>query len=91
MLLPDDPDRGCIRFTVVSEPEKDTQTEECEEVGVAFISLVDILKNKKDIVDEEIPIYGIENQRHQVPIGRLNVSVICLKALQAVDREIVRH
>ncbi|CAI9744482.1 protein fantom-like isoform X1 [Octopus vulgaris] len=84
MLLPDDPDGG-------SEPEKDAQTEECEEVGVAYVSLVDILKNKKDIVDEEIPIYDIENQHHQVPIGRLNVSVICLKALQAVDREIVRH
>ncbi|XP_036370791.1 protein fantom-like isoform X2 [Octopus sinensis] len=91
MLLPDDPDGGSIRFTVVSEPEKDAQTEECEEIGVAYVSLVDILKNKKDIVDEEIPIYDIENQRHQVPIGRLNVSVICLKALQAVDREIVRH
>lgn len=55
MLLPDDPDGGRIRFTVVSEPPDDDEEGECEDIGIAFVSVRDILVNKKDVVDSDIP------------------------------------
>ena len=42
-----------IRFAVVSEPSDDD--EECEDVGVAFVSVPDILRTGKDVVGAEIP------------------------------------
>lgn len=89
MLLPNDPDKGRIRFTIVSEPEQESQGEECEEIGVAYVSLLDIIRNKKDLKDEPIVIYDIEDET--LVIGSLNVSITCLAALQAVDKEIVRE
>lgn len=89
MLLPNDPDEGRIRFTIVSEPEKEAQGEECEEVGVAYVRLLDILRNNKDVIDEDIIIYDVEDER--TVIGSLNISIICLAALRAVDQEIVRE
>ena len=38
----------------MSEPEKEAQGEECEEVGVAYVSLLDILHKNKDVIDEDI-------------------------------------
>ena len=41
-----------IRFTVVSEP--DDQDADCEDVGVAFVSIPDILKKQKDVKEQDI-------------------------------------
>ena len=43
-----------VRFTLVSEPPEDDQDGECEDVGYAFVSVRDILRNRKDIVEEDI-------------------------------------
>ena len=43
-----------MRFTLVSEPPEDDQDGECEDVGYAFVSVRDILRNRKDIVEEDI-------------------------------------
>jgi len=39
----------------VSEPPEDDQDGECEDVGVALVSIRDILMSQKDPVDEDIP------------------------------------
>ena len=43
-----------MKFTLVSEPPEDEQDAECEDVGYAFVSIRDILRNRKDIVEEDI-------------------------------------
>ena len=50
-----------IRFTVVSEPpddggdDDDDDEGECEDIGIAFVSVRDILINKHDVTDQDIP------------------------------------
>lgn len=44
-----------IRFTVVSEPPDDDDEGECEDIGIAFVSVRDILINKYDVIDQDIP------------------------------------
>lgn len=39
---------------MVSEPPEDNQEAECEDVGVAFVSVRDILHQHRDIKDEDI-------------------------------------
>ena len=85
MLLPDDPDGGRIRFTVVSEPPDDDDEGECEDIGTAFVSVRDILINKHDVIDQDIPIFDANDEK--VEIGSLNVTVQCLNALDAVEKE----
>ncbi|PVD20902.1 hypothetical protein C0Q70_19065 [Pomacea canaliculata] len=85
MLLPDHEDQGRIRFTVVSEPPEDEQDADCEDVGVAYVSVRDILKNKADLKDADIDIFDVGNPKRV--IGQMNVTVECLAALQAVDLE----
>ncbi|XP_063439453.1 protein fantom-like isoform X8 [Mytilus trossulus] len=85
MLLPDDPDGGRIRFTVVSEPPDDDDEGECEDIGIAFVSVRDILINHKDVIDHDIPIFDANNEKEE--IGSLNVTVQCLSALDAVEKE----
>jgi len=43
-----------VRFTLVSEPPEDDQDADCEDVGVAFVNMRDILTNRKDIVDQDV-------------------------------------
>ncbi|XP_013398857.1 protein fantom isoform X2 [Lingula anatina] len=85
MLLPDDPDEGRIRFTVVSEPPEDDESGECNDVGTAFVSLTEILEKKEDVIDRDIPIYDIDEE--STVIGHLNVTVECYAALHAVKLE----
>ena len=44
-----------VKFTIVSEPPEDNDDAECEDVGMAFVSLPDILKSGKDVIDQDIP------------------------------------
>ena len=39
---------------MVSEPPEEDQEGDCEDVGVAFVSIRDILKNRRDILDQDI-------------------------------------
>lgn len=39
---------------MVSEPPEDEQDADCEDVGVAYVSVRDILKNKADLKDADI-------------------------------------
>lgn len=44
-----------IRFTVVSEPpEEEEQEKECEEVGVAFLRIPDILELQRDLTETSL-------------------------------------
>ena len=46
-----------LKFTVVSEPPSTESLDEsvnCEEVGIAFVNFVQMLKDGKDIIDEDI-------------------------------------
>ncbi|VDI16630.1 Hypothetical predicted protein, partial [Mytilus galloprovincialis] len=74
-----------IRFTVVSEPPDDDDEGECEDIGIAFVSVRDILINHKDVIDHDIPIFDANNEKEE--IGSLNVTVQCLSALEAVEKE----
>lgn len=85
MLLPSDPDDGRIRFTLVSEPPEDDQEGDCEDVGVALVSIRDILLNRKDVVEEDIDILDIADE--QTVIGSMNLTVQCLAALDSVEKE----
>ena len=40
---------------VVSEPPDDDDEGECEDIGIAFVSVRDILINKHDVTDQDIP------------------------------------
>lgn len=56
------PNRDClnmfscrIRFTVVSEPpEEEEQDRECEDVGVAFLRIPEILEKQRDVIEEPL-------------------------------------
>ncbi|XP_062566792.1 protein fantom-like [Saccostrea cucullata] len=85
MLLPDDPEQGRIRFTVVSEPPDDDMDAECEDIGVAFVGVKEILMTKKDVEEQNVDLHDVKNEKEV--IGTLNVTVKCLAALEAVEKE----
>ncbi|XP_048736763.2 protein fantom-like isoform X2 [Ostrea edulis] len=85
MLLPDDPEQGRIRFTVVSEPPDDDMDAECEDIGVAFVSVKEILMTKKDVEEQNVDLHDVKNEQNV--IGTLNVTLKCLAALEAVEKE----
>ncbi|KAK6185889.1 hypothetical protein SNE40_008027 [Patella caerulea] len=87
MLLPSDPDKGRLRFEVISEPPPTDKDGECEDVGVAFVSIPDILHSKKNIKDEDLDIYDFNDEK--TIIGNMKVTVECLAALEAIDKELV--
>ena len=86
-----------IPFTVVSEPndgeEDDTvddapSGDECEDLGSASVRLKDILRGGKDLVDEEVPVYGGGGGESAKPVvGHLRLSVECLSTLRKVKAE----
>ena len=39
----------------MSEPPEELDDGDCEDVGVAFVSVRDILQNRKDITDADVP------------------------------------
>ncbi|KAK2146667.1 hypothetical protein LSH36_590g01020 [Paralvinella palmiformis] len=83
MLLPDDPEQGRIKFSVVSEP--DDEDEDCEDVGVAYADLKGMLDSGRDMENEDIPILNPSNESEQ--LGSLRVTVKCVAALRAVQQE----
>ena len=71
-LLPDDGDEGRLRFTVVAEPEEDEA--DCKDVGVAFVSLPQILEDSRDLEDEDVAseFWGRDRWRERNVRGLLN-------------------
>ncbi|XP_072291626.1 protein fantom [Eucyclogobius newberryi] len=77
------PHMETVRFTVVSEPlEEEEQEQECEDVGVAFLTLPEILQNQRDL--NEAPLQVLDAEDQSEVMGVLTVSVEALSTLQAV-------
>ncbi|KAI2648101.1 Protein fantom [Labeo rohita] len=50
-----------LKFTVVSDPpEEEEQDEECEDVGVAYLRIVDIMEKRRDMKDVSLNIVTVE-------------------------------
>uniref|UniRef100_A0A667ZST0 RPGRIP1 like n=1 Tax=Myripristis murdjan TaxID=586833 RepID=A0A667ZST0_9TELE len=84
------PQMESIRFTVVSEPpEEEEQERECEDVGVAYLRIPDILEKQQDVIERSLNVVDVEDT--SVVVGSLTVSVEGLEAMQAImedpDRE----
>uniref|UniRef100_A0A673W8G0 RPGRIP1 like n=1 Tax=Salmo trutta TaxID=8032 RepID=A0A673W8G0_SALTR len=77
------PQMESIRFTVVSEPpEEEEQEKECEDVGVAFFRIPDILEQQQDLIETSLNIVDVQDR--SVVVGSLCVSVEGLEALQSI-------
>ncbi|XP_044048154.1 protein fantom [Siniperca chuatsi] len=77
------PEMERIRFTVVSEPpEEEEQERECEDVGVAFLRIPEILEKQRDLTETSLSVLDVEDGSEVV--GSLTVSVEGLEALQAI-------
>ncbi|KAM8891429.1 protein fantom isoform 2-T3 [Spinachia spinachia] len=78
-----------IRFTIVSEPpEEEEQEKECEDVGVAFIRIPEILERQQDMIETSLEVVDVEDSSQVV--GSLTVTMEGLEALQAImeDRDL---
>ncbi|MCJ8735878.1 hypothetical protein PDJAM_G00252510 [Pangasius djambal] len=72
-----------IRFTVVSDPpEEEEQEKECEDVGVAYFRITDILKKQRDMIDISLDIVDVQDSTEVV--GTLKVTVEALEALRSI-------
>ncbi|KAM9502382.1 protein fantom isoform 2-T5 [Salvelinus alpinus] len=77
------PQMESIRFTVVSEPpEEEEQEKECEDVGVAFFRIPDIMEQQQDVIETSLNIVDVQDS--SVVVGSLCVSVEGLEALQSI-------
>lgn len=43
-----------LKFTVVSDPPEDEQDLECEDIGFAYVSLKEIFRKQRDIIEQDI-------------------------------------
>ncbi|XP_071824363.1 protein fantom-like isoform X2 [Apostichopus japonicus] len=85
-LMPEDPNDGKLRFTVVSEPPEDRQDLECEDVGYSYVDLRKIFEGRLDMVDHDVDI--VDAKESSKVVGTLNVSVECVAGLTAVHRDL---
>uniref|UniRef100_A0A3B5BFW4 RPGRIP1 like n=1 Tax=Stegastes partitus TaxID=144197 RepID=A0A3B5BFW4_9TELE len=82
VLQGQNPQMERIRFTVVSDPpEEEEQEKECEDVGVAFLRIPEILEKQRDLTEESLDVLDVEDSSE--PVGSLTVSVEGLEALSA--------
>lgn len=80
-----DPQLERIRFTVVSDPPEEEQDRECEDVGVAFLRIPDILETQRDLMETSLTVVDVEDSSEVV--GSLTVTVEGLEALQAIIQD----
>ena len=85
LLMPDHPNAGRVFFTVVSDPVDD-DTAECEDVGIAYVDLIQLLKDGKDKIDEDIDVFDLIGSDSEV-IGALTVSVEAYSALASLYQD----
>uniref|UniRef100_A0AAR2LIY2 C2 domain-containing protein n=1 Tax=Pygocentrus nattereri TaxID=42514 RepID=A0AAR2LIY2_PYGNA len=72
-----------IKFTVVSDPpEEEEQEKECEDVGVAYLRIPDILEKRRDMMDVDLKIVDVLDSSEVV--GSLKVTVEALEALRSI-------
>ncbi|CAL8358463.1 unnamed protein product [Lota lota] len=77
------PQMESIRFTLVSEPpEEEEQERECEDVGVAYLRIPDILEKQQDLMESRLNVVEVEDS--SVVLGTLTVSVEALDALRSI-------
>lgn len=77
------PEMESIRFTVVSEPpEEEEQERECEDVGVAYLRIPNILEQGQDLIETNLNI--VDALDSSVVVGSLTVSVEGLEAFQSI-------
>ncbi|XP_036407622.1 protein fantom, partial [Megalops cyprinoides] len=81
MLEGTDPNQGRLKFTVVSEP-MDEEEEECVDVGHAYLDLQDVLQTGSDVIERQIDIVGVDEDREVV--GMLKVSLEAAQTLRGV-------
>ncbi|KAM8880782.1 X-linked retinitis pigmentosa GTPase regulator-interacting protein 1 [Synchiropus picturatus] len=87
MLEGSDPNKGRLKFTVVSEPMDDE--DECIDVGFAFLELQELLLTGSDVIERQIDIVSVDQE--QKVIGHLKVSLEAARALSGIYREFHRH
>ncbi|XP_011474699.1 protein fantom isoform X3 [Oryzias latipes] len=76
-----------IRFTVVSEPpEEEEQERECEDVGVAYLRIPEILEKQEELMEVDLDVLDVEDNNEV--LGHLTVSVEGLEALQAIMEDL---
>ncbi|CAH8517379.1 unnamed protein product [Dicrocoelium dendriticum] len=89
-LWSQDPNSDKLAFTIVTDPAV-TQAAECEEVGVARVTIRDILTAKRDMEHIIIPIFSVDTRHSEnnpgEEIGSITVSIHCLAALEAIKKE----
>ncbi|XP_054632622.1 protein fantom isoform X2 [Dunckerocampus dactyliophorus] len=73
-----------IRFTVVSEPpEEEEQERECEDVGVAFLNIPDLLHKRGNVMETNLNVMEDGGEL----VGTLSVSFEGLETLRAIIEE----
>ncbi|XP_035252281.1 protein fantom [Anguilla anguilla] len=82
VLLGDARQLESIKFTVVSDPPEEEQDLECEDVGVAFLRVPQILELQQDLIDTSLDIVDVQDSR--AVVGSLKVTVEALQALQCI-------
>lgn len=81
---PEMPNRS-VRFTVVSDPPEEEQDLECEDVGLAHVDLAALLREGRDLVEQNIDVWDARAGGGR--IGQLRVTVEALQALRSVRLE----
>uniref|UniRef100_A0A8C9VR97 RPGRIP1 like n=1 Tax=Scleropages formosus TaxID=113540 RepID=A0A8C9VR97_SCLFO len=74
-----------IKFTVVSDPAEEDQDQDCEDVGVAFVRIIDILEQQHDLIDTSVDIMDVQDNR--MVVGSLTVTVEALQTLRSIQEE----
>uniref|UniRef100_A0A672QFY7 C2 domain-containing protein n=1 Tax=Sinocyclocheilus grahami TaxID=75366 RepID=A0A672QFY7_SINGR len=75
-----------IKFTMVSDPpEEEEQDEECEDVGVAYLRILDIMEKHRDTKDVSLNIVDVQDSSEV--IGHLVVTVEALEALTSIMKD----
>ncbi|XP_006777114.1 PREDICTED: protein fantom isoform X1 [Myotis davidii] len=71
-----------VRFMVVSDPPEEEQDLECEDIGLAHVDLADLLREGRDLVEQNIDVWDARAGGGR--IGQLRVTVEALQALRSV-------
>ncbi|XP_064096532.1 protein fantom-like [Macrobrachium nipponense] len=75
--------RGLIKFTVTSEPPEELQdTQDCQDLGYAYVNLHDLLEKGQDLQEEELVV---ENAEDGSEMGILRVTVNILHVLKQLE------
>ncbi|XP_068234786.1 LOW QUALITY PROTEIN: protein fantom-like [Palaemon carinicauda] len=75
--------RGFIKFTVTSEPPEELQdTQDCQDLGYAYVNLHDLLKKGQDLQEEDLVV---ENAEDGSVMGSLKITIHILHVLRQLE------